>query len=305
MNMAAASSTNHGSDSDALLQRAFLEVPADAISALEQCVAHEPSRAHAWTGLGIARARGGFFEEAIGHFQRALELAPGQVLSTAYLGVCQHMAGRDDDSLELLDYDGMIDVAQLLPQASEAELNEFNAELVAHVRSHPTLTWQLEGKATTGGSQTDELLFADAPEVIQRFNGALRAHLVQLLLGEDAGSAEICEPNWRLTAWGVSLRSGGYQHPHVHQAGMVSGVYYAQTPRFNGRQDAGALRFPRQLPWLPRRQGSSASVVRCVVPRAGMLVTFPSYFWHETVPFESDVERVSIAFDVLPPPAQD
>jgi hypothetical protein len=29
------------------------------------------------------------------------------------------------------------------------------------------------------------------------------------------------------------------------------------------------------------------------------MVLFPSYFYHRTVPFESDEVRISIAFDVL------
>ena len=30
-----------------------------------------------------------------------------------------------------------------------------------------------------------------------------------------------------------------------------------------------------------------------------MVVLFPSYFYHHTVPYQSDAERISIAFDVL------
>jgi hypothetical protein len=31
-----------------------------------------------------------------------------------------------------------------------------------------------------------------------------------------------------------------------------------------------------------------------------MLVLFPSYFWHGTVPFASDQRRLTLAFDVVP-----
>jgi hypothetical protein len=33
-----------------------------------------------------------------------------------------------------------------------------------------------------------------------------------------------------------------------------------------------------------------------------MLLTFPSYFWYRTLPFDSDEERISIAFDLIPDP---
>ena len=32
-----------------------------------------------------------------------------------------------------------------------------------------------------------------------------------------------------------------------------------------------------------------------------MLVLFPSYFWHGTVPFVSDQPRLTVAFDAVPP----
>jgi hypothetical protein len=30
------------------------------------------------------------------------------------------------------------------------------------------------------------------------------------------------------------------------------------------------------------------------------MLLFPSYFWHRTVPFESERERICVAFDVIP-----
>ncbi len=34
-------------------------------------------------------------------------------------------------------------------------------------------------------------------------------------------------------------------------------------------------------------------------PRLGLMVLFPSYFWHHTVPFTGDQERISVAFDII------
>ena len=39
--------------------------------------------------------------------------------------------------------------------------------------------------------------------------------------------------------------------------------------------------------------------MRLVRPEEGLIVLFPSYFYHRTVPTESADMRVSIAFDVL------
>jgi hypothetical protein len=37
-----------------------------------------------------------------------------------------------------------------------------------------------------------------------------------------------------------------------------------------------------------------------VRPEVGMLVLFPSYFWHGTVPFRSSQARLTVAFDAVP-----
>ena len=37
-----------------------------------------------------------------------------------------------------------------------------------------------------------------------------------------------------------------------------------------------------------------------VRPSVGLLVLFPSYFWHGTVPFRSQQPRLSVAFDAVP-----
>jgi hypothetical protein len=43
-------------------------------------------------------------------------------------------------------------------------------------------------------------------------------------------------------------------------------------------------------------------VTRTVRPEPGLLILFPSYFYHGTVPFEDHRHRTTIAFDVVPGP---
>jgi hypothetical protein len=44
----------------------------------------------------------------------------------------------------------------------------------------------------------------------------------------------------------------------------------------------------------------SDPVRRTIEPRPGLLVLFPSYMWHGTVPFHSQQSRTTIAFDAVP-----
>lgn len=40
--------------------------------------------------------------------------------------------------------------------------------------------------------------------------------------------------------------------------------------------------------------------MRAYRPREGLLLLFPSYVYHRTLPFESSETRISIAVDVIP-----
>ena len=45
-------------------------------------------------------------------------------------------------------------------------------------------------------------------------------------------------------------------------------------------------------------------MVRRIQPREGRMLLFPGYFFHNTVPFASAERRISIAFDLVPEPAE-
>ncbi len=98
-------------------------------------------------------------------------------------------------------------------------------------------------------------------------------------------------------SWSVRLASEGFHVSHIHRAGWLSSACYIDLPpEVGGDSDAGALAFgvpdrALKLELEPRR------VIR---PRAGMLVLFPSYFWHGTLPFESTAQQLTVAFDATP-----
>jgi hypothetical protein len=76
-------------------------------------------------------------------------------------------------------------------------------------------------------------------------------------------------------------------------------VYYPKIPAVITADDpdhAGWIEFGRPP------EDFYASVepdVRLINPEEGLMVLFPSYFYHRTIPYESDDVRISVAFDVL------
>jgi uncharacterized protein (TIGR02466 family) len=92
----------------------------------------------------------------------------------------------------------------------------------------------------------------------------------------------------------------GYETPHIHPDGLVSGVYYVRLPKVVANSDAcysGWIEFGPPDPVFATRRPVPT---RQVQPVAGTMLLFPSYFWHRTIPFDSEEERFSIAFDLVP-----
>ncbi|HUG79566.1 MAG TPA: sulfotransferase [Burkholderiales bacterium] len=105
--------------------------------------------------------------------------------------------------------------------------------------------------------------------------------------------------HWRLNVWATLLDAQGYQAPHIHPAGWLSGVYYVELPAGVDESDghAGSIEFGRPP---ERLDDGSEHRIRMIHPREGLMLLFPSYFYHRTVPFAGGGTRISIAFDVLP-----
>ena len=40
--------------------------------------------------------------------------------------------------------------------------------------------------------------------------------------------------------------------------------------------------------------------VEAIRPEEGLLVIFPAWFYHRTIPFPADARRISVAFDLVP-----
>ncbi|MEM7213935.1 MAG: tetratricopeptide repeat protein [Pseudomonadota bacterium] len=160
-----------------------------------------------------------------------------------------------------------------------------------------TAVW--ENRTTRGGFQTHGNLFEQG-DVFARLEALIRNHLAEYqveLSDRDAGIIRDFPKKFDLNGWHVKLVKSGYQKPHIHTRGWVSGVLYLKTPKeLNGNEGAIAFSlhgydYRKELDEIPTKEHN---------PKAGDMVLFPSSLFHHTIPFESDEDRQCIAFDVLP-----
>lgn len=104
--------------------------------------------------------------------------------------------------------------------------------------------------------------------------------------------------SYTLTIWANILAPGGHQASHIHNLGWISGVYYPSLPPEIERTGPGGwIAFGEPGYGLPAPPGLAPMLRQ---PEAGTMFLFPSYLWHHTVPLDTGVERISVAFDVVP-----
>ena len=103
--------------------------------------------------------------------------------------------------------------------------------------------------------------------------------------------------SYNINAWLVSMESGGKLNPHIHDYGWLSGSIYINVPP-KLKTNSGNLVVCINNQVIKAEKDSNLKKIIDVV--TGDLCLFPSSLYHYTVPFESNEERVVLAFDVMP-----
>jgi hypothetical protein len=153
-----------------------------------------------------------------------------------------------------------------------------------------------------GGTETTQDLARSSDPTIKAlfssFSTPIRGYLEHVGNGVDPLRRRN-QRAWRFNgSWSVRLRSMGHHANHVHPRGWLSSACYVQLPDImnSARTEDGVLTFGQ--PSIITMPALGPEYV--VHPRVGMLVLFPSYFWHGTVPFSGSQTRLTVAFDAVP-----
>ncbi len=100
---------------------------------------------------------------------------------------------------------------------------------------------------------------------------------------------------YSLYGWLISMKSGGNLKPHIHTEGWLSGSIYINVPQ-KLEVDSGNLvvSLGEENDAIDTRINEKKTIN--VV--TGSMVLFPASLMHCTIPFESEEERIVLAFDV-------
>jgi tetratricopeptide (TPR) repeat protein len=273
----------------------------DALPWLRSAIARVPESAQMKRNLLPVLLRAEEFAEALALAEHLLREAPDDQQLLAYLATAMRMT-KDARYATLQDYPRLVHIYRPAPPAGFDDLRAFNTTLARELEPLHGERQRPLAQSIRGGSQTERNLPADNP-VFRAFFSMLEAPIADYVGRLEPRSAHPTDrrrrDRWRVSgSWSVQLKPGGFHTNHVHPQGWISSAYYIELPGSrDGEPDsrAGWLKFGEVAPAIP--QGTAELHVE---PEAGMLVLFPSFFWHGTVPFTRGERRLTAAFDVMP-----
>ncbi|HET7085624.1 MAG TPA: putative 2OG-Fe(II) oxygenase [Rhizomicrobium sp.] len=245
------------------------------------------ARAKAEIEVDLALGR---VEQAVRRAEALQAARPRDQHATALLATAWRLAG-DPRYHTLYDYQRLVGSYRIDPPQGWSGLDDYLRDLGRALDDiHGPLTHPVD-QSLRHGSQTMRAL-ADYPDpAIRALFAALDAPIRRHLAHIGAADRDYAIAS----AWSVRLNSGGFHINHVHPEGWISSAFYVRLPSDLQGQE-GFLKFgepgPRTTPHLPAEH--------LVKPEPGLLVLFPSYMWHGTMPFASQEKRLTCAFDIVP-----
>lgn len=240
------------------------------------------------------------------HARAATLLAPDLQTGWAYLGTCWQLLG-DERHAWLNDYDRLTTRIVLETPAGFADVASFLAALRDTLDAmHMTMAHPAD-QSLRQGTQTRGHLFLRQNALVEALGLGLHRQIEDWLamLPPDPTHPFLRRNSKRIGfkhSWSVKLRDSGFHVSHIHPDGWLSSAFYVALPPEVGTGKSadglpqGALTFGVPDASL----GLDLAPQHIVHPEPGMLVLFPSYVWHGTVPFSSTEPRMTVAFDALP-----
>ena len=270
----------------------------------EAAVRLRPALPQVWVNFAETLLRAGDASAAIAKAQKASELNPFHQGAYAMMGIAYEALG-DERASYLNDYEGLVQIFDVAPPEGYGDITDFNRDLNVYLDDLHRRRQEVVGATLRGGTQTVGHLFNRDHGLIKLLRAAIEKSMADYIgaMGEDGRHPFLSRKSRKFGysgAWSSRLRDGGFHENHYHAKGWVSSAYYVSLPDPMG--DAAS-----KEGWLKFGEpsfdaGLAQPIRRTVQPRPGALVLFPSYLWHGTIPFRSQSDRVTVAFDAVPKP---
>ncbi len=175
----------------------------------------------------------------------------------------------------------------------------FLRDLMDDLQSREAI-WEPPGKTTRHGFQTMSNLFKKPYGRLVELDRIIKDTIENYRFdfsSENCDFIRLFPKTLTLSGWFIRLIKGGHQAEHIHSGAWLSGIFYLQMPKCTD-QEEGSIElglWGYDYPILNKSYPKNR-----FYPKNGSIILFPSSLFHRTIPFHSDEERMSIAFDLRP-----
>lgn len=255
----------------------------------------DPATLNLATGVALRR---GLAEAARKLAEACLIQAPTNQRALAHLGIALAQLGRDTEAKHLIDFDHLLKIDSPPAPPGFDSIESFNRAVVDALTSRIDLNTRHVARTLVGGARLEDTFTLDAPiadTLLGMFTQATRDYRDELAVTLDHPVIKGKPEAFTISSWANIMDGAAYETAHMHEGSWLSGVYYPELSKpADGSEHGGAIEFGGH------DFGSALQLsgpTRVVMPQAGMLVLFPSYFYHRTIPIDGPGRRISIAFD--------
>ena len=300
----------------------------EAKASYSQAIVLKPDFTEAHRNLGTTLQELGRLEEAEASYRRAIALNPEDPNTHYQLLMCLFLQDKESDFFEELDYlvnqelasaiVGSLACRSALKYGLEkpnlfcikplnyvlhsdlAARCDFDQVFVKKAKSilNEEQISNREQLLLVNGTQTSGNIFDIKNDDTNEIQNIIREEVEKYrekFKQSEEGLIKKMPTNYSLYGWFISLKSGGNLKPHIHTDGWLSGSIYINVPeRLEGDSGNLVVSLGEENDASDTRMNKKKSINVAT----GSLVLFPASLMHHTIPFESDEERVVLAFDV-------
>ncbi len=243
-------------------------------------------------------------KKALSLCNNTLTIHPSKVPLYAMKYIALAESGESAAASEIMHFDSLLNRFKAKCPETYTNIGALNKELVHHAKNHAMKATNPERYTTQFGWQTESgKLFEQNTELGKTIERLITNTVQEYIsaLPEDANHpVNLTRPKeFTYESWIVVLNTNGHQAPHIHPGAWLGGVYYVKLPEDFDSQatpDAGHIVFGKGQEGLHNTDSPDTVTLK---PVEGDLIIFPAYFWHHTIPLESDSERICLAFNVI------
>ena len=191
-----------------------------------------------------------------------------------------------------LDYVLMTDLKQ------KYDFKKVITDCVHNILKNDTLS-NITQMLITNGYQTAGNLFTNEDFNTKEIQKIIHTEIEKYRLNfkdSKEGFIKNWPTNYNLTGWLISLKKGGKLKAHMHDLGWLSGSIYVNVPQKLQTDSGNLVVCTDEI----ENKKSNNKNKKSIDVRTGSLCLFPSSLFHYTIPFDSEDERIVLAFDVIP-----